>query len=221
MAGKTAILIGATGLVGGQCLQMLLDSPDYRRVIAVSRRPVPIEHRKLQRIETAFEQLDTALAKVKADDVFCCLGTTIKEAGTKAEFHKVDYGYALSFAHRMRVNGAKHFLLVSALGASPKSLVFYSKVKGLLEKDVTDLGYDHLSIFRPSLLVGERANQRFGESLGIRLTDIINPFLLGPLKNMHSVNGKEVAAAMVACAQNSELNAVNVFHYNDMQALIR
>ena len=136
MAGKTAILIGATGLVGGHCLQLLLQSPRYERVIAVSRRPVPLKHKKLVRVETPFEQLGQALEKVQADDAFCCLGTTIRQAGTKAEFHKVDYGYALEFAHRVLRSGATHFLLVSALGAHARSPVFYNRVKGLLEKDV-------------------------------------------------------------------------------------
>lgn len=220
MAGKTAILIGATGLVGGHCLRMLLESPDYKKVIAVSRRPITLKHRKLQSIETAFDHLDTALDGVKADDAFCCLGTTIKQAGTKAEFHKVDHSYALGFAHRMRRNGARHFLLVSALGARANSLVFYSRVKGLLEKDIQGLGYPRLSIFRPSLLVGERAEQRKGEALGLRFSAMLDPFLRGPLQRVHSVSGQDVAAAMVTCAQTASTEPVTVYYYSQMQALL-
>lgn len=220
MAGKTAILIGATGLVGGHCLQRLLDSPVYKRVIAVSRRPVPLKHRRLVRLETPFDHLDTALDGVAADDAFCCMGTTIRQAGTKAEFHKVDYGYSLEFAHRMLANGAQHLLLVSALGANARSPLFYNRVKGLLEQEVRELGFPRLSIFRPSLLVGDRVEHRPGEALGMRFSAIIAPFLRGPLRSIHPINGSDVAAAMVARAQVDDDAAVTVLHYDQMQALL-
>jgi uncharacterized protein YbjT (DUF2867 family) len=220
MAGRTAILIGATGLVGGHCLRLLLESRTYDKVIAVSRRPVPLKHRKLVRVETSFEHLGAALDDLHADDAFCCLGTTIRQAGTKAEFHKVDYGYALEFAHRVRQRGATHFLLVSAIGAHPRSPVFYNRVKGLLEKDVSALGFARVSIFRPSLLVGERAEQRPGEAVGLRLSGLIAPFLRGPLRSMHPVRGADVAAAMVAAARAGSPDGVTVYRYDDMQALI-
>lgn len=220
MAGKTAILIGATGLIGGHCLRMLLESPYYKKVIAVSRRSVGIKHPKLKSIETSFDHLETALQGVKADDAYCCLGTTIKQAGTKAEFHKVDHSYALGFAHRMRQNGTSHFLLVSALGARANSLVFYSRVKGLLEKDIQTLGYPRLSIFRPSLLVGQRAEQRAGEALGLRFSAMLDPFLRGPLQRVHSVSGQDVAAAMITCAQTQSSAPVSIYRYADMQSLL-
>ncbi len=208
MSGKTAILIGATGLVGGHCLSLLLQSPDYARVIAVSRRPVSVKHKKLRRVETSF------------DHAFCCIGTTIRQAGTKAEFHKVDHGYALEFAHRAVRNGVRHFLLVSALGAQVGSPVFYNRVKGRLEKEVSDLAFPRVSIFRPSFLVGARVEQRPGEALGLRLSSIIAPFLRGPLRNMHAIRGADVAAAMVACAQTENTRRVRIYRYEDMQALL-
>lgn len=221
MSGKTAILIGATGLVGGHCLNLLLQSPDYGRVIAVSRRPVPVKHKKLRRVETSFDQLGAALENVQADDAFCCIGTTIRQAGTKAEFHKVDHGYALEFAHRAVRNGVKHFLLVSALGAQVGSPIFYNRVKGRLEKEVSDLAFPRVSIFRPSFLVGARVEQRPGEALGLRFSSIIAPFLRGPLRNLHAIQGADVAAAMVACAQTEDDGQrVRIYRYDDMQALL-
>lgn len=220
MSGKTAVLIGATGLVGGHCLNLLLQSPDYGQVIAVSRRPVPVKHKKLRRVETSFDQLGAALENVGADDAFCCIGTTIRQAGTKAEFHKVDHGYALEFAHSAVRNGVKHFLLVSALGAQVGSPIFYNRVKGLLEKETGSLGFPRVSIFRPSFLVGDRAEQRPGEAIGIRLSSLIAPFLRGPLRNMHSIKGADVAQAMVACAQTSVAQRVRIYRYEDMQALL-
>lgn len=217
--GKTAILIGATGLVGAACLARLLESPDYRKVIAVSRRPVPVKHRKLVRVETPFDQLGSALEGYPADDAFCCLGTTIKQAGTKAEFHKVDYGYALEFADVTRRQGARHFLLVSALGANAHSPVFYNRVKGLLEKEVEGLGFPRLSIFRPSLLLGSRDGQvRPAEAVGIRLAGLVSPFLRGPLSRVHPVAGSDLAGALVACAGAAGPSGTHRFYYHDIQA---
>lgn len=215
---KTAIVIGATGLVGALCLERLLQSAAYRQVIAVSRRPVPLQHRKLRRVETPFEQLGSALEGLRADDAFCCLGTTIRQAGTKAEFHKVDYGYALEFADSMRRQGARHLLLVSAVGAHPHSPVFYNRVKGLLEKEVAALGFPRLSIFRPALLLGVRGESRPGEALGIRLSGLIAPLLRGPLSRLHPVPAAELAEAMLACAAADGPPGTQVYHYADIQA---
>jgi uncharacterized protein YbjT (DUF2867 family) len=219
MAVKTAILIGATGLVGGHCLQQLLQSPAYGRVIAVSRRPVALQHKKLQRIETSFEHLGQALENIQADDAFCCIGTTIRQAGTKAEFHKVDFGYALEFAHHVVRNGVQHFLLVSALGARAASPIFYNRVKGQLEKEVSALDFARVSIFRPSLLIGERGAQRSGETMGLRLSTLISPFLRGPLSGIHPINGVDVAEAMVASAQLASEEKINIYRYDEMQSL--
>lgn len=218
-SGKTAILIGATGLVGIACLERLLESPAYRKVIAVSRRPVPVSHRKLVRVETSFDQLGAALEGHAADDAYCCLGTTIRQAGTKAEFHKVDYGYALEFAHVTHRQGARHFLLVSAMGANAHSPVFYNRVKGLLEKEVEGLGFPRLSIFRPSLLLGSRTGQaRPGEALGIRLSGLVSPFLRGPLSRLHPVPAADLAGALVACANAGEGAGTQRYYYDDIQA---
>jgi uncharacterized protein YbjT (DUF2867 family) len=217
---KTAILIGATGLVGSGCLDRLLQSSEYSRVIAVSRRPVEVQHHKLVRVETPFEQLSEVLQDHSADDAFCCLGTTIRQAGTKAEFHKVDYGYALEFADGMRRRGTSHFLLVSALGAHPHSPIFYNRVKGLLEQEIEALGFERLSIFRPSLLLGSRAQLRPAEALSIRFSGLVSPFLRGPLSALRPIPAAEVSGAIVACALATPVAGTKVYHYADMQALL-
>lgn len=218
MGGKTAILIGATGLVGKQVLEKLLALPVYEKVIAVSRKPVA-PHPKLQNLIVDFDKLADSLVNLHADEAFCCLGTTLKQAGSRAEFHKVDFGYNLEFAHAMRQNGCTHFLLVSALGASPKSLVFYSRVKGLLEKDIATLEFPRLSIFRPSLLLGERGENRLAENLVATFFPVVGLFLRGPLRTIKPIRGDQVASAMVAVANlpEPEVNPA-VYFFDDMLA---
>lgn len=218
MGGKTAILIGATGLVGKQVLVNLLDSPHYDKVIAITRRPIA-PHPKLENRVLNFDLLAKELKQIKADDAFCCLGTTLKQAGSKAAFHQVDYSYNLEFAHALRQNGCQHFLLISALGAFPRSLVFYSRVKGLLEKDITALNYPRLSIFRPSLLLGERSENRLAENLAARLMPLVEPFLRGPLRTIQPIQGSQVAAAMVAVATQPPVgDSPMIYYYDEMLA---
>ncbi|PTQ88387.1 oxidoreductase [Agitococcus lubricus] len=215
MSGKTAIIIGATGMVGKQVLALLLESTAYQHVIALSRRSMSISHPKLKNMVIDFDHLAEELKHIHADDAFCCLGTTIKQAGTKAAFHKVDYTYNFEFAHTLKQNGCQHFLLISALGAFPKSLVFYSRVKGLLEKDISALKFTRLSIFRPSLLLGERAENRLGENLAANLFPLISPFLRGGLRAIQPIQGAVVANAMVSIAQQPPTSDNPHFYYYD------
>ena len=214
MSGKTAIVIGATGMVGKQVLNYLLDLAVYTQVIAVTRKPLPT-HPKLKNLVIDFDRLTEALKKVKADDAFCCLGTTIKQAGTKTAFHKVDYTYSFEFAYVLKQNGCQHFLLVSALGAFPKSLVFYSRVKGLLEKDITALEFPRFSIIRPSLLLGDREENRLGENLAARFFPLVSPFLRGGLRAVQPIHGKDVAQAMFNIAQLPAPDENPAFYYYD------
>ena len=212
MSGKTAIIIGATGMVGKQVLASLLASSAYKKVIAVTRKPIAAQP-KLKNLVIDFEHLAESLKKIKADEAFCCLGTTIKQAGTKAAFHKVDYTYNFEFAHTLKQNGCQHFLLISAL-------VFYSRVKGLLEKDITALEYPRFSIFRPSLLIGEREENRLGENISAALFPIISPFLRGGLRAIQPIKGEDVAKSMFAVAlQEQPDDNPHFYYYDEMKAL--
>lgn len=214
MSGKTAIIIGATGMVGKQVLAHLLASSVYKQVIAVTRKPIA-PHAKLKNLVIDFDKLTSALKDVKADDAFCCLGTTIKQAGTKTAFHKVDYTYNFEFAYVLKQNACQHFLLISSLGAFPKSLVFYSRVKGLLEKDITALNFSRLSIIRPSLLLGDREENRLGENLAARFFPLVSPFLRGGLRAIQPIQGKDVAQAMFNIAQLPAPDENPAFYYYD------
>lgn len=200
-----ALVAGATGLVGRECVRLLLADPAVGRVRALVRRPVPMAELagadapagrvavKLAAEVVDFEHLDRHAAQCRADWVFCALGTTLRQAGSQAAFRRVDFDYPLKLAQLARQQGARHFLLVSALGADPASSVFYSRVKGELEEAVKALGFERLTLARPSLLAGDRAEFRLGESVARRLA-----FLTPP--RYKPVHVRQVARALVAAA---------------------
>ncbi len=193
---KTALVVGATGLIGGHLTRKILDHPSYSKVKVLVRKPLDLEHPKLEPIIVDFDKLDASL--VVADDVFCCLGTTMKQAGSKEAFYKVDFTYPLEIARAALQNGAKQYLIVTAMGADEKSMFYYNRVKGDIEKALSDLRFPTLLIFRPSLLLGERKESRSGEGLA---TIIMKTFdFLIPAK-YKAVKGETVAGAMLAMAQ--------------------
>lgn len=167
------LLAGATGLVGSLCLRRLLADASFTRVVALVRRPLPLQHPRLEQNIVDFSQLDEARELFKVDKLVCALGTTIRQAGSQERFREVDHNYPLQLARLGREQGARHFLIVSALGADAGSGVFYNRVKGEVETDVRALAYPQLTIVRPSLLVGERQEFRFGEEVGKRLAFLV------------------------------------------------
>ena len=195
MSGLTAVLAGATGLVGGECLKRLLASRRYGRVVVVSRRPLESggRHRKLETVVTDFDRLDEVAARLGGEHVFCALGTTIRKAGSQARFRVVDHDYPLRLASITLGQGARHFSLVSALGASRTSPFFYSRVKGELEDDLRRMGWPSLAVFRPSVIAGDRGESRPLERLGERL------LRLAPA-TWRPVEAGDIAAAMIATA---------------------
>ncbi len=201
---KHALLAGATGLVGERCLARLLDHPAYSRVTVFSRRPLALSHEKL-RVELvdfdALRSLDEG-----CEDIFCCLGTTIRKAGSQEAFRRVDHDYPLALARLGRAAGARQFLLVSALGADANSSIFYSRVKGETEHDIAATGLPKVVFMRPSLLLGERREHRAGEGVGIFVGRLIAPMLLGPLRIYRPIPADDVAAAMLYAA-NHEMKA--------------
>ncbi len=193
---QSVLLAGATGLVGGECLRLLLADPAFDPIHVVVRRPLsPTPGAgKLQQHVTEFDQMPTALADVRVDAVICALGTTIRKAGSQEKFRQVDFEYPLALARLALERGARHYLLVSALGADARSRVFYSRTKGELEEALAALPYRSLTIARPSLLLGERAEFRLGEQIFARLG-----FLMP--RKYKPVGASAVAAALVAAAK--------------------
>jgi len=202
MSGKSALLAGATGLVGGYVLRHLLSHPSYSRVEILVRRESPIRDPKLTQRIVDFAHLDAGVPGDAPDEVFCCLGTTIRIAGSEEAFRRVDYDYPLALARLAKAVGAGKFLMVSALGADPKSAVFYNRVKGEVERAIAAIGLPAAYFFRPSILTGPRAENRPGEKIGIAVGKLITPLLIGTLRKYRPIHADSVGAAMVYAANH-------------------
>lgn len=209
---KTALVVGATGLIGGHLTRKIVNDPSYSTVKVLVRKPLDFQHPKMEQIVVDFDKLDASL--VVADDVFCCLGTTMKQAGSKEAFYKVDFTYPLEMAKAALQNGATQFLIVTAMGADAKSMFYYNRVKGEIEKALTELNYSNLLIFHPSLLLGERKDARAGEGFAAMVMRALD--FLTPLK-YKAIKGETVANAMLAYAQKG-IKGKQIIDSGTMQA---
>jgi uncharacterized protein YbjT (DUF2867 family) len=216
-AGRTALIAGATGLVGGHVLGLLLEDPAYTRVVSVSRRPV---HTTPAKLEQHIVDFATLPEMPPADDAFCCLGTTIRRAGSQEAFRRVDYDYVVSFASAAHRAGARQLLLVSAVGADPAARVFYSRVKGEVEAAVRQMPFEGIQIFRPSLLLGERTEFRLGERVATWFAPVAGLALVGSLRRYLPIEAADVARAMVRIAREAP-RGPSVFEYDAIIALAK
>ncbi|OFW79271.1 MAG: hypothetical protein A2201_07290 [Alicyclobacillus sp. RIFOXYA1_FULL_53_8] len=215
-SGRTALVAGATGLVGQALLQILLTSPEYSQVKALVRRPLQTENPKLSVIVTDFADLESLRAELAVDDVFVCLGTTIKTAKTQEAFRRVDFELPRNLAKLAKEQGVEKYLLVSAMGANAKSKIFYSRVKGELEAELTRIKLKHLLIFRPSLLLGERTEHRSGEKLAAYLMRGLSFALIGGLRKYRGIEATQVAYAMYRKAIAETDEPVAIYDSDDM-----
>jgi uncharacterized protein YbjT (DUF2867 family) len=214
---RAALLAGATGLVGGHVVEQLLADDTWSTVVSVGRRATPHRHAKLEQRIMDLGALEAQGDLPHVDDVFCCLGTTIKQAGSQAAFRRVDHDFVLSLANAGLRLGATQFLLVSAIGADPESRMFYNRVKGDVEAALRRLPYRALQIFRPGLLLGDRAEFRFGERIAMLAVPLVHPLLIGRLRRYHSIHARDVARAMVRIAREAP-RGPNVWEYDGMRA---
>ena len=214
---SSALIAGATGLVGSLCLEMLLDSEYYEKVITLTRRPIDRRHSRLVQSIVDFDNLKD-IELPPASDIFCAVGTTIRRAGSQAAFLKVDFEYARILATRCAGAGTEQFLLVSSVGADARSANFYLRVKGELEKAVNALPFQATHIFRPSFLIGERTEKRAGESIGIPIFKALRLALIGKLRKYRAIPAATVAAAMIAAARRRG-SRPHVYHYDEILAL--
>ena len=208
---KTALVLGATGLIGDLLTRKLTESSLYERVKVLVRNPLTWKHPRLQEVQFDFERPNGLLTQ--ADDIFCCLGTTMKKAGSKDAFRKVDYQYPMDIARRGLDNGAKQFAIVTAMGADPASSFFYNRVKGEVERDLTALNFPTLLIFRPSLLLGHRSENRLGERLAEGAMRLFSPLIPAKYKGVEAF---KVANALLTTAQQG-LTGRHVYESDALQ----
>jgi uncharacterized protein YbjT (DUF2867 family) len=199
--GKSALVMGATGLVGMELLKQLIDNPEYYERYVVGRRAPALLSPKITFRAIDLSEIGT-LPFTDVDDVYCALGTTIKKAGSQNAFRLVDFDAVVDLAHWAKIADVKHFAMVSSIGAKATSKNFYLRTKGQMEQRVMQIGLQSLIIVRPSLLLGKRNEMRLGEKLGQWLSTIMNPLLWGKLKKYQSVKASKVANAMIAYSQS-------------------
>ena len=212
MAQSVAIVAGATGLVGQALVRQLGADRSWREVRALVRQTLPpdLAGTTVVPVVVDYDHLDPAPPWAAADHVFCALGTTMQRAGSETAFRRVDLEYPLALARATLARGARHFLLVTAVGAAPTSRVFYNRVKGEVEAAVTALGFRSVTIARPSLLLGQRAEPRLAEQLG-KVLGVLAPPRWRP------VPARRVARALVSAAKH-DLSGIQVFENRDLRA---
>jgi len=194
---RSALLLGASGLVGGECLRILLTETSYSRVHALVRGPLELEHPKLIQHHISFDDLEATSAPWSSDAVFCCLGTTIRKAGSQEAFRRVDYGYPLTAAGHAASSNAGAFLLISALGADAESPIFYNRIKGQTERDLKKLNLKRIVILRPSLILGDRKEYRAGELIAAAFMRPLMGLMRRGLRRYRPIHARTIARAMV------------------------
>ncbi|MEH6936895.1 oxidoreductase [Bacillus sp. JJ664] len=197
---RKALVVGATGLIGKNVVNQLIQNEAFEKITILVRKSSGLNHENLEEIIVNFDRLEEYEQYFQVNDVFSCLGTTIKIAKTKENFRKVDYDYSLKVAELASKANVQNLLLISSMGANSHSNIFYSKVKGEVERDVRAFHFSGLFIFRPSLLLGERIEIRLGEKVAEKISTIMPFIFTGPLKKYKPIKGETVAKAMINCA---------------------
>lgn len=206
--GKTALVIGSSGLVGNYIVQQLFLSQKYSKIILLVRRKGKFNHLKIEEVVFDFDNPNHSL--IKADDVYCAIGTTLKKAGSKENQYKIDCAYPFEIAKIAAKNGIKQFALVSSLGANYQSSNFYLRTKGDLEEKLKSLQFKSLIIVRPSIIDGARKENRAGESFALGLMKILSPFFIGKLKKYRPVHALSIAKRLIieSCRDNQGVKII-------------
>ncbi|MGC5775307.1 oxidoreductase [Paenibacillus pabuli] len=198
---RNAIVIGATGLVGGLLVRSLLEHPGYHRIRVLVRRPLEWEHPRLEQHVVDWEQLESYAGLFEdVEDLYCCLGTTIKKAGSQENFRQVDLHYPVRAAALAKEQGVTQMLVISSMGASADSRLFYSRTKGEMEEALSAIGFRSLHIFRPSLILGDRKEKRLGEKLAAHVMTFLDRWMKGRVDKYRAVQASAIARAMINIA---------------------
>lgn len=199
---KKAIIIGATGMVGTQLIQLLIENEEYSEIVSLVRRPGGVKSPKLVEHVINFDMPETWSKYMSGDVLFSTLGTTIAQAKSRDAQYRVDFKYQYSVAEIAANNNVPHYVLVSSAGANSNSKVFYSRIKGELEDAVRKLPFEYTHILRPSILAGNRIQNRTGEKAGIQIMNALNK--VGLFKRYRPIDANIVARAMIQAAERKQ-----------------
>ena len=200
---KTAIITGATGLTGGYLLKLLLEDPEIEQVKVIGRRKPELAHPKIEFLSTDFSDIEQISKFIQGDQCFCCLGTTIKKAGSKEAFKKVDLEIPVLLGQIAKKNKIPVFAVVSSTGADASSSNFYLRTKGQMENEILQLSFENTIIARPSLLLGKRKEFRFGEEAGKIVMKGLSRLFIGPLRKYRTIEAETLARAIYLLAKNN------------------
>jgi uncharacterized protein YbjT (DUF2867 family) len=218
---RKAIIFGSSGFVGSHLLRELLGSSDYEQVTAVVRKDLNIRHPKLKTLIGDYNSLAGLKAEITADEVFIALGTTRKNSPKQAEYYQVDHDYPVLAARIAKERGAKSVFLVTAVDANPHSKFFYTRTKGETERDIITLNIEHTHIFRPSLILGARKeNRSWLETLLIGVWSVLNPVLAWRASQYTGITGEDIAKAMTRSVSN-QTGKLRIYHWKEMHDLLQ
>ena len=220
MQAKTAVVLGATGFIGGYLVQELSSDSAFARIRLLVRRPIEMTLPKTEVVVTKFSDRQDFKEKLGSGDcIFCCVGTTLKQVkGDKDLYRTIDYDIPVHAAELGKAAGFSQYLLVSSVGANAAASNFYLQLKGEVEEKIKSIGFPSLHIFRPSMLMGSRNEFRFGEVLAKGLMQVVSPLLFGDLRKYKGIHGKAVAHAMVYAAKNAK-PGIHKYEYDQLTGI--
>jgi len=216
---KTALVFGSSGLVGSHVLNQLIQHSNYSKIKLFVRSSIKVNDRKIELIQTDFNNLEQHREEIMGDECFFCIGTTKKNSPDKNEYQRIELDMPKQVAQIAKSNNIKSYFFVSSGYANSKSSGDYLKYKGLVEEEILSLGFSKVGIMRPSFILGDRKEFRLGEKIGIIIFKLLNPLFIGPLKKMKSIHSETIAKAMIKLA--NENNNQKIFESDQISDLVK